>query len=83
MVDRESPKRSWTSFLGISALPDSTWPRAVLRPETYRVQSLSVPLLALAVTAFLAKWLSPVARIVLLCRAQKIPLSFRPRCSLT
>lgn len=51
--------------------------RAVFEPETYRAQNFSVPLLALAVTAFLAKWLSPAARIGLLCRAQKVPLSFR------
>jgi uncharacterized protein (TIRG00374 family) len=50
---------------------------AVFRPETYRVQHFSVPLLILAVTAFLAKWLSPAVRIGLLCRTQKIQLSYR------
>lgn len=50
---------------------------AVFRPETYRVRNLSVPLVILAVICFLAKWGSPAVRIRLLCRAQKIPLSYR------
>jgi glycosyltransferase 2 family protein len=50
---------------------------AVFRPGTYRVENFSFPLLMLGVTAFLAKWLSPAGRIWLLCRAQKIPLSYR------
>jgi glycosyltransferase 2 family protein len=50
---------------------------AVFRLQTYRVQNLRVPLLMLALIAFLAKWLSPAARITLLCRAQKMSLPFR------
>jgi hypothetical protein len=48
----------------------------LFRPQTYQVQNFSLPLVALAVAAFLANWLPP-ARIKLLCQAQKIPLSFR------
>ena len=49
----------------------------VLRPQTYLVRNPSVPLLSLAGIAFLAKWLSPGARITLLCRVHMVPLSFR------
>jgi uncharacterized protein (TIRG00374 family) len=49
---------------------------AVFRPATYRVQNLSVPLVVLVVITFLAKWFSPAVRIWLLCRGQKIPLSY-------
>jgi uncharacterized protein (TIRG00374 family) len=50
---------------------------ALVRPQTYQIQNVALPLVALAVAAFLAKWVSPAARIRLLCRAQKMPLSFR------
>jgi uncharacterized protein (TIRG00374 family) len=50
---------------------------AVLRPETYRAQNLGVPLVALIVVAFLAKWFSPAVRVGLLCRGQEIPLPYR------
>jgi uncharacterized protein (TIRG00374 family) len=50
---------------------------AVFRPETYRVQNLSVPLVILIVIAFLAKWCSPAVRIGLLCRGQRIPVLYR------
>jgi uncharacterized protein (TIRG00374 family) len=50
---------------------------AVFRPETYRVQNVSVPVVVLIVAAFLAKWVSPAARIGLLCRGQKIPVPYR------
>lgn len=49
----------------------------VFRPETYRLENPSIPLLGLAVLAFLVKWMSPAVRIWLLCRAQKIPLTYR------
>ena len=50
---------------------------ALFRPQTYQIQNVALPLVALVVAAFLAKWVSPAVRIGLLCRAQKIPLSFR------
>jgi glycosyltransferase 2 family protein len=50
---------------------------AVFRPATYRVQNLSVPVVVLAVIAFLAKWFSPAVRIGLLCRGQKTPILYR------
>ncbi len=50
---------------------------AVFRPGTYRVQNLSVPVVVLAVIAFLAKWFSPAVRIGLLCRGQKTPILYR------
>ena len=50
---------------------------AVFRPETYRVQNLSVPLVSLIVIAFLAKWCSPAVRIGLLCRGQRMPVLYR------
>src|SRR5215212_7954182 len=49
----------------------------VLRSETYRVQSPSISVMVLIVAAFLGKWLSPVVRIGLLCRAQKFPFPYR------
>jgi glycosyltransferase 2 family protein len=50
---------------------------AVFRPETYRAQNSSVPLVVLIVIALLAKWLSPAVRIGLLCRGQEILLPYR------
>lgn len=50
---------------------------AVFRPETYRVRNPDLPTFALVVVTFLVKWCSPAVRIGLLCRAQKIALSFR------
>lgn len=50
---------------------------AVFRLATYRLETPSVPLLLLAMIAFLVKWMSPAARIWLLCRAQEIPLPYR------
>jgi uncharacterized protein (TIRG00374 family) len=50
---------------------------ALFRPETYRVQRLSLPLAALIAFAFLAKWFSPAARLSLLCRGQKAPVPYR------
>ena len=50
---------------------------AVFRPGTYRAQNFGVPLMVLIVVAFLAKWFSPVVRIGLLCRGQRIPLPYR------
>jgi uncharacterized protein (TIRG00374 family) len=50
---------------------------AVFRPETYRVQTFSLPLAVLIVIVFLAKWFSPAARVGLLCRGQQIPLPYR------
>ena len=50
---------------------------AVFRPETYRAQNSSVPLVVLIVIALLAKWFSPAVRIGLLCRGQEIPLPYR------
>jgi uncharacterized protein (TIRG00374 family) len=49
----------------------------VFRPETYRVQNSSVPLLVFIVISFLAKWLSPAVRVGFLCRGQGIPLPYR------
>ena len=49
---------------------------AVFRPETYQAQNFSVLLVVLIVVAFLAKWFSPVVRIGLLCRGQRIPLPY-------
>jgi Ca2+/H+ antiporter len=40
---------------------------AVLRSETYRVQSPSISVMVLIVAAFLGRWLSPAVRIGLLC----------------
>ena len=50
---------------------------AVFRPETYRAQNSSVPLVVLIVIALLAKWFSPAVRIGLLCRGQEILLPYR------
>jgi glycosyltransferase 2 family protein len=50
---------------------------AVFRPETYRAQNASAPLVVLIVVAALAKWLSPAARVGLLCRGQGILLPYR------
>jgi glycosyltransferase 2 family protein len=50
---------------------------AVFRPETYRAQNVSVPVVVLIVVAFLAKWLLPAVRVGLLCRGQKIPVLYR------
>ena len=50
---------------------------AVFEPDAYRVQDFGLPLLILAVASFLTKWISPAARIWLLCRAQKVTLSYR------
>ena len=49
---------------------------AVFRPENYQAQNFSVLLVVLIVVAFLAKWFSPVVRIGLLCRGQRIPLPY-------
>jgi uncharacterized protein (TIRG00374 family) len=50
----------------------------VFRPETYRVRDPSVLVVALCVVAFIAEWfVMDVSRLWLLCRNQKIPLSFR------
>ncbi len=50
---------------------------AVFRPGIYRAQNLGVPLMVLIVVAFLAKWFSPAVRVGLLCRGQKIPVTYR------
>jgi uncharacterized protein (TIRG00374 family) len=50
---------------------------AVFRPETYRVQNLSVAVVTFIGIAFLAKWFSPALRVGLLCRGQRIPLPYR------
>jgi uncharacterized protein (TIRG00374 family) len=50
----------------------------IFEPETYRVRDPSVLVVALCVAAFVAEWfVMDPARIWLLCRNQKIPLSFR------
>jgi glycosyltransferase 2 family protein len=50
----------------------------VFRPETYRVRDPSVLVVALCAVAFIAEWfVMDVSRIWLLCRNQKISLSFR------
>ena len=49
---------------------------AVFRPENYQAQNFSVLLLVLIVVAFLAKWFSPVVRIGLLCRGQRIVIPY-------
>ena len=50
----------------------------IFRIETYRVRDPSVLVVALCVIAFIAEWfVMDCARIWLLCRNQKIPLSFR------
>jgi uncharacterized protein (TIRG00374 family) len=50
---------------------------AVFRPETYRAQNPSVPLVVSIAIAFLAKWISPAVRIGILCRGQEILLPYR------
>jgi glycosyltransferase 2 family protein len=50
---------------------------AVFRPETYRAQNSSVPLVVLIVIAFFTKWFAPAVRIRLLCRGQEILLPYR------
>jgi uncharacterized protein (TIRG00374 family) len=50
----------------------------IFRIETYRVRDPSVLVVALCVVAFIAEWfVMDCARIWLLCRNQRIPLSFR------
>jgi uncharacterized protein (TIRG00374 family) len=50
----------------------------VFRPDTYRVRDPSVTIVALCAVAFIAQWfVMDVSRIWLLCRNQKIPLTFR------
>jgi uncharacterized protein (TIRG00374 family) len=50
----------------------------IFRIETYRVRDPSVLIAVLCVVAFIAEWfVMDVTRIWLLCRNQKIPLSFR------
>jgi uncharacterized protein (TIRG00374 family) len=51
--------------------------QVVFRPETYRPENLSFPLLLLGAAAFLSKWLFPPVRIWLLCLTQKVPLPYR------
>ncbi|MDQ3864021.1 MAG: flippase-like domain-containing protein [Actinomycetota bacterium] len=50
---------------------------AVFRSGTYQVQNSSISIMVLIVAAFLGKWLSPAARIGLLCRAQKVRFPYR------
>jgi len=50
---------------------------AVFRPETYRVRNPDVFVMILILVSFLAKWLSPAVRVGLLCRGQKIPVTYR------
>lgn len=62
--------------LGISGLYLALG-EAVFRPETYRVQSSGLLIVGLAIVSFLAKWLAPAVRVWLLCRGQKVYLSYR------
>ncbi len=50
---------------------------AMFRPGTYRAQNFGVPLMVLIVVASLAKWFLPAVRVGLLCRVQKISVSYR------